>query len=152
MNCVSWLRSAGCALVFAMLAACSTRVAYDGQRLSASEEAVLSGGAAQETGGVTSITVADGELYINGGFSKGAGAAKLFLKPGRHSVTVVHFRYPYEAQANLWFEAAPGRRYLARAGQRNGKLMMWIEDSATGQMVGGIDDNPIPLFSNYKKD
>lgn len=145
-----WLRSACGALVFAALSACSTRVAYEGARLAPSEEAVLVGMGIPETRGRTSISVVDGHRYVGAGI--GEGATRVFVKPGRHSVTVVHLSYPYGAQAALWFEAVPGRRYLARAGRREGVLAIWIEDSMTGQMVGGIDENPMPLISDFSKD
>lgn len=148
MNRRHWLRAAGAALAFAALSGCATRVAYEGTRLAPSEEAVLIGMGIPETRGRTSIWLVDGHRY--GGI--GEGATRVYLKPGRRSVTVVHLSYPYGAQAALWFEAVPGRKYLARAGRKEGVLAIWIEDSVTGQMVGGIDENPMPLISDFSKD
>lgn len=124
---------------------CTTKVTYEGARLAATEEVKLLG-EKSGLGHVTVITV-DGEYTPS--FS--AGVSTAYLKPGRHSITIQWNLYTAIAQANLWFDAAPGHSYQARASRREGRLRLWIEDQQTGQPVGGIDENPPAIINKHEK-
>jgi hypothetical protein len=133
------LKTVGMMTLLAALSACSIR-AYNGPQLPASQEATLVRGPSD---GKITIERIDGRHF--------PGTSTAHLLPGRHSVTILHTRYPYYRHAALWFEAEAGHAYQARAEFRQRIFRIWIEDLESGAPVGGIDENPPPTTSSERK-
>ena len=134
------------------LSACgATRAVYKGDPLPQDQEVQLLG---EDTdAGTIYIASVDGEPTQR---LVRPGIYVARLKPGRRSVTLaVVFRTNYgrraEGTTNLWFEGVPGRTYQARARNAGGVPRVWIEDTSTGAVVGGVDDNPPAFHSNHIK-
>jgi len=74
------------------------------------------------------------------------GHESVELLPGKHKVYISCYHGWNIATASLYgydeaieFEAEPGHHYKARCKFINDKQWSWVEDSETGEIVGGYD-------------
>jgi len=64
----------------------------------------------------------------------------LLVEPGRHNISVMYQYYQLTANADLWFDAQAEKSYIIRSKTSGMTIYFWIEDQATGQKVGGIQE------------
>jgi hypothetical protein len=62
------------------------------------------------------------------------------VAPGRHTVRVQYFDGVYSGEVHMWFDAEADKAYTVRFETRGTSIRNWIEETATGVVVGGIGD------------
>lgn len=77
--------------------------------------------------------------------ARGGGVDIVYVKPGRHEMTIYWKEASRYANSYLWFVAETGKSYVVRAKANNdralfkyGTFLFWIEEAETGKHVGGI--------------
>jgi hypothetical protein len=78
-------------------------------------------------------------------FRDGHWAQEVYVLPGKRRLQLHWSRGFFLAGGRVWFVGEAGKRYLARAESKGGRVRMWIEDERTGEPVGGwmgSDDEP----------
>ncbi len=73
------------------------------------------------------------------------------LMPGKHSITLTYRTFNSEASSDLWFIAEAGKAYSARMDGGYSSVRFWIEETATGRVVGGINNGDHNVDANTAK-
>jgi hypothetical protein len=76
------------------------------------------------------------------------------LTPGRHEMSFSYQHFGTYANTTLWLVAEEGKSYTAKKRVDGNAVAIWIEETSTGKIVGGIlDDLPDePKEDSSKKD
>jgi hypothetical protein len=61
------------------------------------------------------------------------------LKPGRHFIHVRYTHGRWNSNGRLWVDAEAGKAYLIHAREEGSGVRFWIENKASGAIVGGVD-------------
>jgi len=61
------------------------------------------------------------------------------LKPGRHFIHVRYTHSRWNSSGRLWVDAEAGKAYVIHAQSEYSGVRFWIEDKASGAIVGGVD-------------
>ena len=61
------------------------------------------------------------------------------LKPGRHSIHVRFTHSRWNSNGRLWVDAEAGKAYIIHSREEGSGVRFWIEDKASGAIVGGVD-------------
>ncbi|WOB06946.1 hypothetical protein [Piscinibacter gummiphilus] len=72
---------------------------------------------------------------------------KVFVTPGRHYLKAMYYRDRAYAHSSMWLDAQAGREYAIRSEVKGYSVRMWLEDTTTKEVVGGIpggEPNPAP--------
>lgn len=77
--------------------------------------------------------------------------ASVRLTPGRHTFRLTYRAPMSAASGDFWLDAEAGKAYSMRMNSQNyGSVRLWLEETATGLIVGGIDngDGGPPLVAS----
>jgi len=69
----------------------------------------------------------------------------VYVLPGKHNFTVKYKHSNWYASGNLWLVASEGKSYTIKSVIKGYNILLWMEDSETGEAVGGItgsEDEP----------
>ena len=69
----------------------------------------------------------------------------VYVLPGKHNLTIKYKHSNWYASGNLWLVASEGRSYTIKSVIKGYNILLWMEDSETGEAVGGItgsEDEP----------
>lgn len=124
------------ALLLVSLSGCGTMKAYEGPELPQSQVAILKG---------TELFAYHVKPMFIDGKPTYLMKNKVAVLPGRHVVTVDYFWQTglggATATGSVVFAAEAGHEYQIKAkfksGLGGGKVQFWVEDIATGEVVGG---------------
>ncbi|RLB28108.1 MAG: hypothetical protein DRG66_04220, partial [Deltaproteobacteria bacterium] len=69
----------------------------------------------------------------------------VYVLPGKHNFTIKYKHSNWYASGNLWLVASEGKSYTIKSVIKGYNILLWMEDSETGEAVGGItgsEDEP----------
>lgn len=121
------------------------KVAYEGLRLKQSQDAVLLVEGKHSTVGfnkkmfikqVDEMSLRDIKAMLTGQMFP--YPHKVFVLPGKHTISVVTAVSMGHATAELWFVAEAGKTYIVRSNSNGDTVSTWIEDGDSGVRVGGL--------------
>jgi hypothetical protein len=83
------------------------------------------------------ITTLDGQSLRRYGMDS-AFPEGMLLEPGKHVISVRYEHHGVFAEEDLWLIAERGKAYVIRRQVEGYAIKFWIEDSSSGQLVGGV--------------
>lgn len=88
------------------------------------------------------ITALNGKSLFRLAIDNSSYPESLLIKPGNHKINV-RFMHGYAySDGVLWLNAEEEKSYVIRKKVYKYSVSFWIEDSATGEIVGGVFGEP----------
>jgi hypothetical protein len=132
-------------IIAALLTGCVTAPMqmYDGKKIAPSSEAVILGQGDEKSFLLLDkvfITKVDSRstYKLRNQFNSSPHPQIVYVRPGRHTISVKYINGPEYSSADLWLETEAGGQYLVRAIPKDNQVFFRIENTVSGEVVGGL--------------